>query len=126
MPKSVKLSPEAIDVYRTTMLRRRDVEQRERRRRQKYARKVARQAAVLLKEKFGATRVVEFGSLAHNYWFSRTSDVDIAAWGLKGEDYFIAVARLQDLSPEFKVDLVAMEHCKPRLREVIMKGSEPL
>jgi len=126
MPGSVKLTPEELDVYRTTMRQRRDGEQRERHRRRERAREVARQAEVLLKEKFGATRVVVFGSLAHNYWFSRTSDVDIAAWGMKEEDYFIAVARLQDLSPDFNVDLVDMEHCKPGLRDEIMKVRESL
>ena len=60
-----------------------------------------------------------FGSTVHGHWFSTTSDIDIAASGLASDDYFTAVARLQDLSPEFKVDLVALEHCKAELRESI-------
>jgi predicted nucleotidyltransferase len=79
-----------------------------------------------LKNQFGASRVVVFGSLINGDGVSETSDVDLAAWGMPGEKYFIAVARLQDLSPEFEVDLVAMEHCKPHLREVIMKEGQPL
>jgi len=67
-----------------------------------------------------------FGSLLEARWFSETSDIDLAAWGLRTEDYFTAVARLQDLSPEFEVDLVAMEYCKPGLRETIMREGEPI
>ena len=62
-----------------------------------------------------------FGSLVHGYWFSQTADIDLAAWGLKDEDYFLVVARLQDLSPEFRIDLVRMENCRPGLREAILQ-----
>ena len=82
---------------------------------------VAEQAAALLKEQFGATQVALFGSTVHGHWFSTTSDVDLAASGLASDDYFTAVARLQDLSSEFKVDLVALEHCKAELRESIAR-----
>ena len=54
-------------------------------------------------------------------WFTTTSDIDLAARGLAPDDYFTAVARLQDLSPEFKVDLVAVERCKAALRESIAR-----
>lgn len=81
---------------------------------------------MLLREQYGADRVAAFGSLVHRDWFSKTSDVDLAVWGLESEDYFVAVAKLQDLSPEFQVDLVAVEHCRPELRAVIMNEGEPL
>lgn len=126
MSKSLELTPEAMAVYRATAHQRWEEEQRERARRRERAWEVAQRAAALLREEFGATQVAVFGSLVHGYWFSRTSDVDLVAWGLKDEDYFIAVARLQDLSPEFKVDLVAMEYCKPELLEVITKEGKPL
>jgi predicted nucleotidyltransferase len=122
----LKLTPEEMAVYRATARRRWERERRERERRRKRAWEVARRASVLLKEQFGATRVVVFGSLAHERWFSPTSDIDLAAWGLRDEDYFVAVARLQDLSPEFEIDLVAMEHCKPSLLEIIQKEGKPL
>ena len=44
----------------------------------------------------------------------------------RDEDYLVAVARLQDLSPEFKIDLIAMERCKPELRDAITKGGKLL
>jgi predicted nucleotidyltransferase len=123
---SLELKPEAIAVYRATARQRWEEERQERTRRRERAREVAQRAAALLREEFGVTQVIVFGSLVHDYWFSKTSDVDLAAWGLKDEDYFTAVAKLQDLSPEFKVDLVAMEHCKPELREVITKEGKLL
>lgn len=126
MTTALELTPEEMAVYRATARRRWERERQERARRRERAWEVARRASTLLKERFGATRVVVFGSLAHGRWFSKTSDIDLAAWGLKDEDYFTAVARLQDLSPEFEIDLVAMERCKPSLRETILKEGTPL
>ena len=114
-------SPEAMAVYRATAQRRAAEASRTLALRRVRAREVARQAAALLKEQFGATQVAVFGSTVHGHWFSATSDIDLAASGLASDDYFTAVARLQDLSPEFKVDLVALEHCKAELRESIAR-----
>jgi predicted nucleotidyltransferase len=114
-------SPAAMAVYRATARRRAAEATRALAFRRARAREVAQQAAVLLKEQFGATQVAVFGSTVHGHWFSATSDIDIAASGLASDDYFTAVARLQDLSPEFKVDLVALEHCKAELRESIAR-----
>ena len=80
---------------------------------------IAHHAATLLYDQFQASRVVVFGSLIHELWFSPTSDIDLAAWGISSEDYFVAVAKLQEIAEDFKIDLVAMEHCKSPLREVI-------
>jgi predicted nucleotidyltransferase len=121
-----KLTPEQMSVYQATAQWRWEQEQRELARRRERAWEVARHAATLLKEQFGATRVLVFGSLVHGYWFSKTSDIDLAAWGLPAEDYFVAVAKLQDLSPEFEIDLIAMPHCKPGLGKVIEHGGKPL
>ena len=122
----MELPSEAMAVYRATMMQRQEREQRALYERREQAWQVAQQAATLLKEEFGATQVVLFGSLIHGHWFSKTSDIDLAAWGLKDEAYFIVVARLQDLSPEFKVDLVAMEHCPSTLHETILKEGKRL
>ena len=114
-------SPAAMAVYRATAQRRAAEASRTLALRRVRVREVAEQAAVLLKEQFGATQVALFGSTVHGHWFSTTSDVDLAASGLASDDYFTAVARLQDLSSEFKVDLVALEHCKAELRESIAR-----
>jgi len=88
------------------------------------AQKLAEEAAHLLKYEFGAERVAVFGSLAHGQWFSKTSDIDLAVCGLALDQYFTAVARLQDLSPEFKVDLVAVESCSTSLRQAILQEGQ--
>lgn len=80
---------------------------------------VARTAADLLRERFGATRIVAFGSLAHDEWFTRWSDIDLAAWGIAPDAFFRAVAAVTGLSAEFKVDLVDPHDCRPELRRAI-------
>jgi predicted nucleotidyltransferase len=80
---------------------------------------VARTAASLLRQRFGATRVVVFGSLAHRAWFTPWSDIDLAAWGIPPDAFYRAVAFVTGLSPEFEVDLVAPEDCRPALCQVI-------
>ena len=80
---------------------------------------VARAAARLLREKFGAKRVVAFGSLAHRAWFTPWSDVDLAAWGIAPDKYFKAVAAVMDIRSDFEVQLVDVDCCFQKLREVI-------
>jgi predicted nucleotidyltransferase len=59
---------------------------------------VAQKVAHLLRQKFGATRVVAFGSLAHRKWFSQWSDIDLAAWGISAYEFYRAVADVTELS----------------------------
>jgi len=80
---------------------------------------VARLAARLLRERFDATRVVAFGSLAHRAWFTPWSDIDLAAWGIQPDAFYRAVALVTGLSSEFEIDLVPPEDCQPTLRQVI-------
>jgi len=77
----------------------------------------ARRAALLLKEEFGASRVVVFGSLLDPARFHLGSDIDLAAWDV--QDYFRAVSHLLDLDPEFEFDLVAVEDVGPGLKKLI-------
>jgi len=122
----VTISPDQMEIYRATARRRQQEELEAKDCRRELAWKVARHAAGLLREQFGASRVVIFGSLVRGQSFSRWSDIDLAAWGLRPNDYFVAVARLQDLSPDFEIDLVAMEHCRPELQEVILREGRVL
>ncbi|MBL7200548.1 MAG: nucleotidyltransferase domain-containing protein [Anaerolineae bacterium] len=80
---------------------------------------VAEAAAETLRERFGATRVVAFGSIAHRDWFTPWSDIDLAAWGIPPEAFYRAVAAVTGISPEFRVDLVASEDCRPAIRRAI-------
>ena len=109
----------ALSKYKETMRRRDAAMQQELEERKTRAWDVARDAAALLYNQFNASYVVAFGSLVHEMWFPPTSDIDLAAWNISDEDYFVAVAKLQELATEFKIDLIAMERCKPHLREAI-------
>jgi predicted nucleotidyltransferase len=80
---------------------------------------VACAAARLMRQRFSATRVVVFGSLAHRTWFTPWSDIDLAAWGIPSDMFYQAVASVTGLSSEFEIDLVAPEDCRPGLRQVI-------
>ncbi len=118
---ALELTPQEWQAYRPDQMSRRlsgpaDPGMRLRRQR---AWRVARQAAKVLREQFGAQRVVIFGSLAQRGWFTQWSDIDLAAWGVPDERFYLAVATITALSPAFKVDLIDPETCRPRLRQAI-------
>ncbi|MFQ5595518.1 MAG: nucleotidyltransferase family protein [Anaerolineae bacterium] len=61
---------------------------------------VARQAAQLLRERYGVSRVRVFGSLLHPNYFHAGSDVDLAVEGLTVRDYWDALADVLFLDDE--------------------------
>jgi uncharacterized protein len=126
MATTLAITPEKMAAYRATALRRQQIEESTLAHRKAQALGVARQAAALLKTQFGATAVLLFGSLAHEQWFTASSDIDLAAWHINPADYFRAVAYLQDISPEFSIDLVSLEDCKATLRTTILAEGKPL
>ncbi|WP_263840117.1 nucleotidyltransferase family protein [Salinibacter sp.] len=106
--------------YRDTMRRRGAQARREQERRRRRARKTARQVAEYLRHAYGAARVVLFGSMAGDEVpLGPRSDIDLAVRGLDKEDYFEAVARVQDEAAPFRVDLVRLEQCPASLRDVV-------
>jgi predicted nucleotidyltransferase len=76
---------------------------------------ISRQIAKLLKEQYGANRVVLFGSLAHDAWFTPRSDIDICAEGIPVDRFFRAESEVLKRSEGFKIDLVDPEECPPEL-----------
>jgi uncharacterized protein len=74
-----------------------------------------------LKEEFGATRVIAFGSLAHGAWFGPHSDVDLAAEGIPPEAFWRAWCAPDRLDPTFDIDLTAIESATDRLRDEITR-----
>jgi predicted nucleotidyltransferase len=76
---------------------------------------VARRAAEVLRAQFGATQVALFGSTLRPGAFHERSDVDLAAWGLSGPDYWRALAVLEDLDPTLVIELVRAEAARPSL-----------
>ena len=85
---------------------------------------VARRCAQILKEEFGATRVVLFGSMLNSERMWWGSDIDLAIWELPEVDYFRAVGRVLDVALDFSIDLVEIQHARPYILEGIQQGME--
>ncbi len=81
---------------------------------------LARRAAQLLKQNFGASRVVVFGSLVQPGMFSLYSDLDLAAWGIQPADTFRAIGAVYDLSSEIELNLVDVAVARPSVRRAIL------
>lgn len=113
------MTTEEITEYLITALHRRDHEQQELAHREKKAWEIAGRVATLLKEQFGATRVVVFGSLVHKGCFTRWSDVDIAAWGISTDDTLRAIGAVIGIDTQIEVNLVDVGVCRPSLLSVI-------
>ena len=89
--------------------------------------KIARAAAGLLKIRYGATRVVVFGSLAQKTPFTPWSDIDLAAWGIKPEKYFSAAGAAMDMGLDsgIKLDLVDPQNCSKEFQaDIELDGIE--
>jgi predicted nucleotidyltransferase len=87
---------------------------------------VARRAALLLRDRFGATRVMVFGSLVHTGCFTSCSDVDIAAWGIRPEDTFRAIGMVMALDGNIEVNLVDVRTCSASLLALIDREGKDL
>lgn len=117
------LSDEELDRYRQT-LRRRDAAARARQEKERErAWHAAQQVASVLKEEFGAERVLLFGSVAREERLSPHSDLDLAVEGLTSLDYYRAVARVRSVPARRGVDLVRLESCRASLRQSIQETS---
>jgi uncharacterized protein len=120
------IPPAKMAAYRATMERRDEMERQQCAGRRQRAWETARQSATLLKERFGASRVVVFGSLPRDDGFTIHSDIDLAVWGIDPLEYLEALGCLLDLSPEWSVDLVQMERCPLPLRDIILEEGRML
>ena len=80
---------------------------------------ISRGLAQHLREKFGAKRVVIFGSLLNLDEFDAYSDIYLAAWGIPAEQFYQAVSAVTGISEEFAVDLVDGDRCFPQLQTVL-------
>ena len=126
MATASDITPEQMAAYRAGALRRQERERQALRERERRAWELARQAAAALREQFGVSRVVVFGSLVHPGWFTPWSDVDIAAWGIRPEDTFRAIGVAMDLDAEIPVNLVDVGACSASLLHTIERDGVPL
>jgi predicted nucleotidyltransferase len=123
MPTALELTREGWKSY-LEAARRRPVPSKltlaERRARERLLDRI-REAAVLLKARFGAQRVVLFGSLAHVAWFMPDSDVDLAVEGLAGDDYWQAWRLVEEIIGDRPVDLIEIEMVGESLKRAIQR-----
>lgn len=122
----LKLTPAQRTEYRAGAARREAESQRRRAEHLARARTVANAAAALLRTRYGATRVVIFGSLAQPARFHARSDVDLAVWGIDERSYLRAVADVTALDAHLLVDLVRVEEAAPSLLAVIEQEGQEL
>jgi uncharacterized protein len=87
---------------------------------------LAHDVAKILKQKYGAQRVVLIGSLLNAARFTPWSDIDIAVWGIASGKFYQAVAAVTGMSAEFKIDLIDPETCRPALLEALEKEGREL
>lgn len=88
--------------------------------------KRVRGAAAVLKACYGATRVILFGSLAHEAWYVADSDVDLAVEGLAGDTIWRAWRAVEEIIGDRPVDLVEVETARESLRNAIERTGMPL
>lgn len=92
--------------------------------RQQQGWEIARQCALVLKEQFGVSKVVLFGSMLDAESIFEDSDIDLAVWGLPPNLYWKAGCALDeivfqsgyDFSP---IDLVDVNDAKPHIFQAI-------
>jgi len=113
----MKITPEQLEIYSKSARKREEEQQVLLEARLRHAWELARLAAPILKEEFGSSKVVLFGSLLHPELFHWRSDIDLAVWDI--QHYFRAVSRLLDLDPEINFDLIPFEDAKPGIKTVI-------
>lgn len=116
------ITPELMARYRSTARTRQEAHDAETERHRQAAWVAAREAARVLKESFGATRVIVFGSLAHGAWFGSRSDIDLAVEGIPPDAFWRAWCALDRLGTGVEIDLTAIESAPTRLRSEIEQG----
>jgi predicted nucleotidyltransferase len=125
---ALELSPQEWQRYHPAeaLARRKQQDQAQAAQRKQRAWQLAHQAAELLRNNFGAKKIVVFGSLAHEAWFTPWSDIDLAAWGIPPDRFYAAVGAVAELSSEFKIDLIDPETSRPALRAAIEREGREL
>ncbi len=78
-----------------------------------------RKAAATLKSRFGARRVILFGSLTDAEWFTPDSDVDLAVEGLAADAFWQAWRLTEEIIDDRTVDLIDIETAKESLLRAI-------
>jgi uncharacterized protein len=120
------IDPAKMAQYRETARRRQAEREQALLERRQQALALAHEAARLLRQRFGAERVILFGSLARDTAVHAHTDVDLAVWGLPEKEYLRAVSSLLDLGNDISIDLVRLEEASLRLRQLVETEGVPI
>ncbi len=89
--------------------------------RREQAVKPAEACCHLLKQRFGARRVIVFGSLAGQGRWHERSDIDLAVEGVVTEELLAAYSACRDLLPPgLELDLIPLEQAYPEVKARIL------
>lgn len=87
---------------------------------------LAERCTWVLKNRFGAKRVIPFGSVVGQGPWHESSDLDLAVEGLSSKALWEAEKELEAMAPPWlEVDLVPVEHLYPEVRASIL-GEKPM
>jgi predicted nucleotidyltransferase len=81
----------------------------------------ARKVASMLKEKYGAKKVILFGSLVKSRYLHKRTDIDLLVEGIRLEDFLRAGADAWALTLPFDVDIIPMERSEKAVIEAAIK-----
>jgi uncharacterized protein len=84
----------------------------------------AERAVALLRDRFGATNAIVFGSLVKDK-FGEDSDIDLAVEGIEPASFFEALSAVNQYSQRW-IDLKPMEALEPRFKERVIKTGRSL
>ena len=85
----------------------------------------AKKVAHFLKEKYGATRVMLFGSLAKGF-FEKDSDIDIYFEGISKDRILDASGDYFEVFRQYEIDLIPDAFCPESVRKRIIQEGIPL
>ena len=86
----------------------------------------AQRVATVLYQKYGASKVAVFGSLAEQIRFCKYSDIDIVVWGVSYNRCLDALWETEGLSDEFEIDIINVKSIHPLYREQILSQAIPI
>ena len=86
----------------------------------------AKRVADCLKKKYGASRVVLFGSLVRKHYLHERSDIDLLVKGIKKSDLLHAGFEASNIAKPFDVDIIPFEIADPNIVKIANEEGIPL
>lgn len=81
----------------------------------------AKKIAAMLKESYGAKKVILFGSLVKSRYLHERTDIDLFVEGIKPEDFLRAGADAWAIARPFDVDIIPAERAEKAIIETAIK-----